>query len=297
MKNHLLFIRENFVFSNIFVSICALALYKVSEILLAIPINVDYSGFIFFSTLSAYNFSRIPILLHIKKHPSNLSKWIVDNKKYFIFITFFSASICVVYIFLLNIFFISIPIILLSLFYSYSPLCLINYFIKNKKTKNSSSIYFSIRDLPLIKIFIISFSWTYLTIIIPAIINNLTFDFNLVCNIIVRFLFVFAITIPFDIRDLKFDKIVTIPNFIGIKNSQIFACVCLLVCELIIFYLYMKNNLFFSHFFSLFMTFEISSIFIFYSSKNKNDMYYSFYVEGLSILMFLVVYLSNNYIC
>ena len=98
----------------------------------------------------------------------------------------------------------------------------------------SSLLFFSFRDVPLLKIFIIAFSWTYLTIIIPVIVHNISFDSNLILNIIVRFLFVLAITIPFDIRDLKFDKVITLPKYLGVKKSKILAYIILLICELII---------------------------------------------------------------
>ena len=295
MKSHLHFIRENLVYSNIFVAFCVLSLYKVSEILLVIPANIDISIFIFFSTLTAYNLSKVPIL-YKTKYSSGLVKWIISNKKIFAFITILSACICTIYIFLLNIFFISLPIIIISLFYIYSPAQLINFFIRNKKIKMSSLLFFSFRDVPLLKIFIIAFSWTYLTIIIPVIVHNISFDSNLILNIIVRFLFVLAITIPFDIRDLKFDKVITLPKYLGVKKSKILAYIILLICELIILYMFFENDLFVFNFLSLFITFEISSVFIFYTSINKNNFYFSFYIEGLSIFMFLVVYLSNIYL-
>ena len=94
----------------------------------------------------------------------------------------------------------------------------------------SSFLFISLRDIPLLKIFIIAFYWTYLTIIIPVLVYNISFDSNLILNIIVRFLFVLAITIPFDIRDYSVDDSSkkTIPQLIGLQKATILAVLILL---------------------------------------------------------------------
>ena len=46
-------------------------------------------------------------------------------------------------------------------------------------------------------------------------------------------------------------------------------------------------------FLPLYITFEISLLFIFFIKKNSKELYFSFYIEGLSILMFILVYIAD----
>lgn len=83
---------------------------------------------------------------------------------------------------------------------------------------------FKLREIPYLKIFLISFIWSVSTILIPVIqtdseINN--HDVFLLFS--ERFLFIFAIAIQFDIRDMQADLhsgLKTIPLKIGKKKSE-----------------------------------------------------------------------------
>ena len=293
MKKHIRFIQENLVFSNLFVGFCALSLYKVSEILLMIPSNQKMSLFVFFSTLASYNFTRIPILFFQNEHFSCARKWVHNNKFIFILIIFLSTIVSIYYMILLGLIYLSLPLIFISLFYTSSPIRILKISFPNI---NLNFLSYCIRSIPFLKIFLISFSWTYLTIIIPAIINGLPFNFFLIVNIIIRFLFVFSITIPFDIRDLKFDKIITIPSFFGLQKAKIISYISLLFCEFLILILWLYNYLFFAFFVSLLIIFELVSLFIYFTKKDSKELFFSFYIEGLSLLMLVLVYIASYFI-
>jgi hypothetical protein len=78
------------------------------------------------------------------------------------------------------------------------------------------------RNIPLLKIFIISFAWVYTILLIG---NAST------CKVISEFLslylFIIGITIPFDICDMEEDTIFTIPKYLGIRKSKFASCLCL----------------------------------------------------------------------
>ncbi len=92
---------------------------------------------------------------------------------------------------------------------------------------------FRLREVPLAKIFIISFVWSATSILLPVIQAEIKMDaVRLSILIVERFLFVFAITVPFDIRDMQSDKkmnVVTLPLLVGergairIANAALFA--------------------------------------------------------------------------
>ena len=75
--------------TNIFVSISAFSLYKVSELLFGFQ-NYEMGLFVFFSTLFAYNYMRVPLLSHTK-HQSSRVIWLQNNNKVIYFLLFISG--------------------------------------------------------------------------------------------------------------------------------------------------------------------------------------------------------------
>src|SRR6185369_13593853 len=95
----------------------------------------------------------------------------------------------------------------------------------------------NLRGVKLLKIFLIMYVWAASTVVMPAVGTELPiFQRDVVLLFIERALFIFAITLPFDIRDYESDiknKVVTIPGIIGIRSTRVLAFTCLLVFFLI----------------------------------------------------------------
>ena len=142
---------------------------------------------------------------------------------------------------------------------------------------------------------IISLVWTISTLLLLLLENNIPISQNIVLHLMSRFLFVFAITIPFDIRDLKSDaqNLKTIPLFFGVSKARFIAVFALFICGIIAFFQYLENSLSCPNLLALILLYFVSSIFIAKSDDNSGEMYFSFWVESLSILgyLFLVIML------
>jgi len=67
--------------------------------------------------------------------------------------------------------------------------------------------WLALRDIPFLKIFVIAFVWALVTGLLPLISSKDLIQINLqhILFLTKQFLFVVAITIPFDIRDMKYD--------------------------------------------------------------------------------------------
>ena len=159
-----------------------------------------------------------------------------------------------------------------------------------------SGLYpFGLRKIPFIKIFVISFVWAISTMLLLVIENNILISQNIALHLLSRFLFVFAITIPFDIRDLKYDAqfLRTIPLFFGALKSRFIAVFALFICGVIAIFQYFENALIYSNLLAIILLYFVASIFIAKSDESKGEMYFSFWVESLSILgyLFLVIML------
>lgn len=210
--------------SNIYISLAAVFLTVETQIQLNMqPHWHPYLFLIFFATLFEYNLHRlVTILTSREASNSDKHRWINGNSKTFYFLVFCSvigfliAIIQAKIVVLLTL----IPIAILTLFYS-MPI------------SNFAKKTFKLRQIPFLKIFLISLIWSTTTVMLPVIHNGGIFlNGHIVSMLIERFLFVFAITIPFDIRDMIADKsqgLKTIPLLIGVNKSTLIALLTLML--------------------------------------------------------------------
>jgi 4-hydroxybenzoate polyprenyltransferase len=125
--------------------------------------------------------------------------------------------------------------------------------------------------------------------------NNILINQNIILHLIARFLFVFAITIPFDIRDLKFDdkKMKTIPIVFGERKARLIGLMALFFAEIITIVQLLHFSLPYHHLIALICIFFLSAILIIKSTQDKTAIYFSFWVESLSIYFYLFLMLST----
>ena len=269
-----------FIYGNLFVSLCVVALCECSRIILEVS-QSDNLPLIFFSTLFIYNFQRYVRINNLKEN-SNAISWTQKNMALtkllmicsLIFVFFFATKLSV------KLFFCLVPIFIISIFYS------LKIFTQN-------GINFSIRELPLVKIFLISFVWSYVTVILIAVEKDLFINSEIIILFLSRFCFVFAITIPFDIRDLKYDShnLKTIPQKFGEEKSKNIAFYALATFEIFSIILFFISKFPIYVLISLIFCSLLTAILIYRSSSKKNSLYFSFYVESASILMLLLLFI------
>ena len=283
------------IFSNIFVSLCAASLSHVTIIILQITAGFYTSWFVFFSTLSVYNFQRI-IVLEKNETVAYLStrhRWIIQNQKILAAITSISiiASIFI-YLFYFsnkyNIFLLLSPFTLLVLWYvvdisKFFP------FIKGRIR--------SLRTLPYLKIALISITWTAITVWLVIIESGLDLlSVSVLLISIERLLFIFAITLPFDIRDMEQDQIMnikTVPIMLGVNKTKQLAYGVLILFSLLsvlrIALIPVNPMITVALVTSALLTIYIVSL----SESDKSEYYYSALVESIMIIQFLLLFLMT----
>ena len=127
-----------------------------------------------------------------------------------------------------------------------------------------------IRKIPLFKIFYVGLTWALINswLILP--------EFNWFIFLI-SWLFISALVLPFDIRDMKSDDVVTFPILIGIQKTKFLAYALVFIASLLsISYL----DLIFSLCFLL--TTIITFLLIYFSENDNREAYFSFLVESCS---------------
>ncbi len=155
-----------------------------------------------------------------------------------------------------------------------------------------------LRDFDYLKIFLVAIVWAFITVILPLVEHGKgTFSTTSILLLIERMLFVFAITLPFDIRDLKVDESIevkTIPAMIGITKTKNLAAITLLLAftiSCILFYigLYTLPILV-----ALGISFSTTYLLIHNCDPSKHDYYFTALMDGTMIIQFLLIYVISS---
>jgi len=246
------------------------ALALSSELLLKTS-NHKISQFVFFATLFTYNYQRV---VRIKKGLKHVRKAWLAKQNIAIYILMVCGGLVSTYCFFEFQLVTKVFIVFVALLSVLYP--------------------FGLRKIPFIKIFIISFVWAVSTMLLLALENNIPISQTIVLQLLSRFLFVFAITIPFDIRDLKYDdqNTQTIPLFFGTLKARFIAILSLFICLAISVFQYLEKTIISSNLLALILLYFVASILIVKSDEKRSEMYFSFWVESLSILCYLFFVIS-----
>lgn len=255
----------------------ALGVYALTWVtLIQFGINYDENVlyFVFFATITGYNF--VKYFGVAKFHHRSLASWL-KVIQIFSFIAFIAMSY---YAFQLKI----KTLLLLSVFglitFLYAmPLIPMRYFRDNQK---------KLREIGGLKVYVIALVWTFTTVFLPLIDNEISLNADVVIISIQRFIFVIVLMLPFEIRDLNYDslKLATIPQKIGIKNTKIIGVLLLMVFFVLD---YFKDELTSDSVISTLVVLFITLLFVLFSNKSQSKYYSAFWVE--SIPMFWLVIL------
>jgi 4-hydroxybenzoate polyprenyltransferase len=202
------------VYSNFWIALGASCFTASTYLMCDLSINYGYLLLVFFATLFAYNYQRLVRINLLFPPLSERQQWIKQHQKILRLTTLIAFAACV-YLLLTTFRFseiwILLPAFALVILYA-------TFLITSQK---------GLRDLPFIKLFIISAVWVYITVVFP-ILKTQPEEFSL-WIILEKLCFIMALAIPFDIRDVQYDKHTkTLPTLIGITSAKMIALSLLL---------------------------------------------------------------------
>lgn len=282
-----------FINTNLFIALAAAALTIQTQLQLSMaPQFHPYLLLIFFATLFDYNLHRlVTIVTNNEALNSNKHKWVLKNITLFYWLIIISVAG-----FLLSLVYADKKVLL-----TLAPIALLTIFYSLPIFKNKKSI-FRLREIPCLKIFIISFVWSAATIFLPIIQSGRYHDKeNILAMLAERFLFVFAITIPFDIRDMQADKqegLKTIPLLLGEKKAMLLSNIVLFLFALVCLFHYGDTLLWWLN---IAFILSAATTFIFINSKKLQVKYFYHYgiLDGTMLLQAALVlicyYLKNTF--
>jgi hypothetical protein len=265
---------------SIFISLCAAALCFQAFFLLHIPPNNYVYGLIFFATLSSYNFywliskyyfsSNISVVSFLMKHFSNVLVFMIA-----------AAGLLYCMYFLPHM----VPHIIVA-----SCLTLL-YSIPLWPVK---ALAFT-RKAGFLKTVLLAFTWTYVTVIIPA--QQSVFINNIPVALLfsARFLFMLMLCIIFDSRDIHVDKIHSLRSLATDVSRKTLG-----IIMAVVFSLYLICGFFLRYEFDdkaqvvAFLVNGFTTLVVYRMSLRKQGYYfYYFLVDGLMLFSAIGTYVAS----
>lgn len=289
MKKLFIHILDFILFSNVFMALCAVAQALITFQLIGSTPVYTVLGLLFTATLAEYNFS---ILIskpgQPQESPYRRVRWFFAHHRLMVTFTIVSVLTLIPLFLLLSMESRLLLIFLSILSVSYSiPL----FTVGDQK--------FGLRHIPGLKPFLITLVWTLSCVLLPVLeaqhmhLTAISMR-DITILIAKRFLFVAALTIPFDIRDLFHDKktgLKTIPVAWGEKNAYLF-CQVLLAGYIVLLFMF-KGNGFNIDFWALTASAVLTGWLIFKSKWEKDEYYYFLYMDGVLVVQYVFLVAFN----
>lgn len=263
-----------YINSSIHVALAVMSLSWITLLEFDISYDKDLLYFIFFATVTGYNFVKYFGLTKFHyRRLTNLLKMV----QIFSLCCFFGLCF---YAFQLNsktLIFVFGAVIITFLYAV--PFLPKRLFIDEKQ---------NLRGISGLKIYVIALVWVGVTVFIPLINNNFPINFDVFITAFQRFLFIMVLMFPFEIRDMQFDnlKLSTIPQKIGIKTTKAIGTLLLIG---FFFLEFLKVETSPKRILILVIITFITFLFLAFSEENKNIYYSSFWVEGLPVLWLILM--------
>lgn len=264
-----------YLYSSIHIALgAALSVVLCYAVLVHIPTS-DYPIFVFTSTIFIYCSHRILGIKNTAKFLHEGRYAIVAHYKLHIIIYAIAAGLASIYFFIYLPRIIKIWIILpalVSVFY------ILPIFSNRKR----------LRDFGYIKIFLIAIIWSLIIGVIPYVEVKGSLDHLGVIYALEKAFFIFAITIPFDVRDITVDnsnKVKTIPSTLGIHKAYKLSYLMMALVIFCVIILYYQGVYSEKVGLALGIGYQISGFAIKLSKNKISDYYFSGLLDGTIALI------------
>lgn len=252
-----------YINASIHVALSVYSLVRITELYFNIPHDENLVYFIFYATITGYNFIKYAGVAKFYHMSLTKSMRLIQVFSFisFCFLLYYGSKLSIK---TLSYF---IPFGVITVFY---VVPFLGGFQRN------------LRKVSYLKIFIVAAVWSGVTTIIPLLLNKNQEAHTFILLFVQRMLFILVLIIPFEIRDMQLDfkHIKTLPQKIGIKDTKKLGFILLLFSLVIEFLLtksYTNKNVFLGICLLLFFL-------VMRSKQNQPRFYSSFWVESLPIL-------------
>lgn len=279
MRALLIALLDLILYSNLWIAVAAVGMAaQTQHLLLSRGEPTALLGFIFFATLFLYAVHRIVGLRKSKPFQEEGRYAVIARFRSHIVFYAAMAGLCA------GLFLLQMPFQLIAGLVAPCFLALL-YVVPVWKG-------YRLRDLHYVKIFLIAITWTWITVFLPALELGMAWSIPLYIMLAERALFVFAITIPFDIRDMDidaFNRVKTLPAALGVRASQRLAGISLLLMLLLVTLNYYWDVYSIGAYVALVASACLSGLLVFLADRSRHDYYFTGAVDGMMVVQFLLV--------
>jgi len=247
---------------------------------------IPLTGFVFFSTLLIYNFHKVSTDFGEKVF--SISFFIQQLKK----ITGSTKTMMVIAMFGLLL---TAPFLKFKTFLLFLPLAMLTYAytIPVLSTGNKKK---RLREIFLAKITTLALVWSFSTVTIPLEDNGFDlFSASALSLFTQRFLFMFAICVPFEIRDMEQEKKwgnTTLPLLLGESKSKTIGIIALLLFSLLVYFEFSSRQLT-TVALPLYLSAVVAALLILFSDRRRSQYYFRLFVDGTIQLQFILLLLFS----
>jgi hypothetical protein len=279
-------ILDFYLFSNLHIAICAVALVGVTEELFSFHLRNELYVFVFCGTFFLYNLQRLPsafqnvlVERHFIRH-----RWNTQHRKLLLGISIVAMIAATWAFFQLyrRTQIIALIPAALSVAYAFPAI----YWRKK---------WIRLREIPMIKIFIVGIVWGMSCVWVPAAADG-SFPawtspevtlWMIACSVMI-----FSITIPFDIRDLLYDgdRLKTLPAVFGVKKSIAIGIAGMLLSLAGVYLADTMSTLVeFRHVIIYAVWTAITCVIIAMSTPKRHEYYFSLVIDGLMVVLWVML--------
>lgn len=260
-----------FVFSSLFIALCAVLMVYQTCFLFSIPFSFALAGFVFFGSVCSYNFHWYLTPPHVEE-PSEKEVWNICNKK--IHLVLFVAGLIGSAVF-------SVLLIQHWLWLGVTAFVTFLY----SAPKISYPIFSYLKKIAIGKTIFLAFAWMHVTTLLPLVIEVKTLSIHHLCFVINRFFYIYAICILFDYKDVEEDRKAGIRSLITYMNEKgidrlFWGSIFMVILTLAL----MMNYFSIAETIALLLPTIILSLLYYPSKKNFSDYLYYFFLDGLMML-------------
>ncbi|QIE60343.1 hypothetical protein G5B37_12455 [Rasiella rasia] len=262
-----------YIHASIHVAFAVVSLVGVTVLEFDLNVPIALWFFVFFGTISGYNFVKYAKIagLHHRSLAQSLRA-----------IQVFSAiSMAGVF---LSMFFLTTTTLIVA--FGFGLLTLF-YAVPLFRSKN-------LRNIIGLKIFVVALVWAGVTVAVPIVEEGMTISGDFWITLSQRTLIVLALILPFEIRDLQFDRVglKTVPQRYGVMKTKGLGISLL---TLVVLLEGLKNMPSVWSLYALLCTMILIGLAIGYARKKQSEYFASFWVESIPIIWVSLLFLFRHF--
>ncbi|MHC2990882.1 hypothetical protein OB13_04475 [Pontibacter sp. HJ8] len=277
---------EALLYSNVFISACAFCLTIETYLLTGVKVSIPMAVFVFLATLFTYNLSSLQSVLRGRYSAAAKQQlpWGLRHKKLLAVLGVAgvagAALLYFVYGLQVNLWFVLL-LALISVGYT------VPLYVKRKQLK-------PLRNVPLLKVFLIAFVWSAVTVFFPLVDAGVDVSEAPVLLLwLRRLLFILSLALLFDIRDYTYDRYtrtLTFPGLIGEGYTRLLSLGLLALYAVLVLFMVQDRALLIS----LISSGAVAGLIVWHASEDKPRIYYALLADGAMLVHFAFVYLATS---